>query len=73
VRRAHWANALAKGQARRMAEEYHSQRTLQRAKAEMLELTPRERRRLANKCWREVWGRRSRGAGPFGASASGGQ
>jgi hypothetical protein len=48
ARRAHWANASEEGQARRAAKELHSQRTAQWAKPETLELTPRERRRLAN-------------------------
>jgi hypothetical protein len=53
AQRAHWANALAEGKARRTAEELHSQRVMQRAEAKMLELTVRERRRLANLCRRD--------------------
>jgi hypothetical protein len=60
--RVHWANAPAEGQARRAAEELHRQRTIQRAEAEMLELTPRERRRLANLNRREFWGARATAA-----------
>jgi hypothetical protein len=42
---------------------------MQRAEAEMLELTPRERRRLANLRRRDFWGPpRSGGAGPSDAS-----
>jgi hypothetical protein len=46
---------------------------MQRAEAEMLELTPRERRRLANLHRRDFWGpppRRS-DAGLFGAGGCG--
>jgi hypothetical protein len=73
ARQAHWANALAEGQARRTAEELHNQRAMQRAEAEMLELTPRERRRLANLHRHDFWGpppRRS-DAGLFGAGGCG--
>jgi hypothetical protein len=68
ARQAHWANALAEGQARRVAEEREGQRAMQRAKAEMLELTPGERRRLANLRPHDFWGPpRSGGAGPSDA------
>jgi hypothetical protein len=71
ARRAHWANALAEGQERRVAEEYHSQRALQRAEAEMLELTMRERCCLANLRQRNFWAPpRSGGAGPSGVGPS---
>jgi hypothetical protein len=73
AQRAHWANALAEGPARRAADEYCSQRALQREQAERLELTPREQRRLANLRRREIWGSaHTRGAGPSGAGNSAG-
>jgi hypothetical protein len=53
---AHWVNALAEGQAGRTAEELHSQRSMQRAEAEMHELTPCKRHRLANFRRRHFWG-----------------
>jgi hypothetical protein len=68
------ANALAEGQARRAVEELHSQRAAQRVKAEMLELTPPERRRLANLRRRDFWGPPPRrgGTGPSGGGCCGG-
>jgi hypothetical protein len=74
ARQAHWANALVEGQGRRAVEELHGQRAMQRVEAEMLELTPREWRRLANLRRRDFWGphpRRS-SAGTSGADGYGG-
>jgi membrane protein involved in colicin uptake len=74
AQRAHWANALAEGKARRAAEELHSQRAAQRAEAWLLELTLRERCRLANLRRNDFWGppRRRGGAGPSGAGGGAG-
>jgi hypothetical protein len=73
---------MAEGQARRAAGKLHSQRAVQRAEARMLELTPREQRRLASLRRCDFWGppRRRGGAGTSddggcggGGGTSGGQ
>jgi hypothetical protein len=55
------------------AEEAYRQRAMQRAEAEMVELTPRERCGLANLCRCEFWGPpRTRGVGISGAGGGAG-